>query len=250
MASIPNRTGLRRGGVAVFLVLSMLAFSASVANAAVRTVGTTKNFSVPDMTTVADCSVFTRATAFQMKSSAQPEYKQLSRVPADGSLIAWSLALPKVMPTCITGFNSGYFGSATARISVLHRTPRKGRPYHRYKLLSQSSSVKLRSYFGSHPSFALDTPIPVKRNDIIAVTTDTWMPAFTARAEDVGSTYRASRPAGKCDMKKSDNYINGKTPRMHTTIDQIRIYGCLYSGARLLYNATIVDTPSKTRGYK
>lgn len=232
------------------LAVAFVAFSTQPAGATVRTIGSTANFAVPDLTDVAACSVFTRATAFQVKSSAQPGFRQLSRVPANGSLVAWSLALPKVLPTCTTGFNAGYSGGSTGRISVLRRAPVRGRPYHRYKLVAQSPSVKLRPFFGSQPSFALDAPIRVARNDIIAVTTDTWLPAFTARPEDAGSSYRASRPAGKCAMKKSDDYINGKTARMHTVINQIRIYGCAYTGARLHYNATVVDTPNPVKAGK
>jgi hypothetical protein len=239
-----------RHGRLLVAVFVLLAFSATAANAAVRTVGATKGFELPDITNVNDCRVFTRATAFQLKSSAQPEYKKLSRVPVDGTMIAWSVALPKITSVCITGFDNGYYGAASARISVLRRAPRKGKPYHRYKLVAQSPSVQLRSYFGINPSYALNTPLPVKRNDIIAVTTETWFPAFSFRPEDAGSTYRASRPANKCDMNKSDNYINAKTARMHMKVDQIRTYGCGYTGARLLYNATIVDTPVKTKGYK
>ena len=37
---------------------------------------------------------------------------------------------------------------------------------------------------------------------------------------------------------------------MHETINQIKQYNCGYTGARLLYHATVVDTPAKTNPAK
>lgn len=244
---------VRHGRLLVAFVF-LLAFGASSAHAAVRTVGSTKNFDVP---TCADsnCRIFTRTTAVQLKSSLQPGSSNISRVPRDGKLIAWSLALPKVTGTIegvsfITQFNDSYAGGSSARIAVLRRTPRKGQTYYRYKLIAKSPKVNLRTYFGSHPTFALDTPIAVKRNDVIAITSDTWIPAFTARTEDLGSTWRAARPSGKCGGSEKDHWINYRNPYMHNKLDQIKRYSCSYSGSRILYNATIVDTAVKTKGYK
>jgi hypothetical protein len=243
-----------RGGRLLVAVVFVLALSVTTANAAVRAVGTTTSFDAPECKDD-NCRIFTRTTAFQLKSSMRPGLKNISRVPRDGKLIAWSLALPKVTGkrngvSFIAQFNDSYAGGSSARIAVLRRTPRKGQTYYRYKLVAQTPKVSLRTYFGSHPTFALDSPLSVKRNDVIAITSDTWIPAFTARQEDAGSTWRASRPAGKCSGNEDDDWINYKLPFMHRVVNQIKRYSCPYSGSRILYNATIVDTPKKTKGYK
>jgi hypothetical protein len=244
MARSPKTTGARRLGVVFAVMLLVLSLSA-VAWGAVREVGDTADFtSTPCKDT--NCRIVTRVTAFQLKTGTR---KNASRIPRDGSVIAFTLNLPTVAKKYISNFDANYSGEASARLSILRAAPRKGATKYRYKLVGQSDPVKLRPYFGSVPSFALDRPIAVKRNDMIAITTDSWMPAFSVLARDAGSTWRASRPNGKCGVTAGD-FSNFQTARMHERVGQIKLYECGYKGARLLYRATIVDTPTKTRGYK
>lgn len=226
------------------LILSALTLSlvlASVAYATVREVGATSLFSAP----VCDnnnCQVLTRTTAIQLKVGNR---SNVSRVPHDGSAVAYTVHLPAVDNKRYTYFATTYGGAPTIRIAVLRRVPRKGMTKYRYQLVSQSPRLNVKRYLGGTPTFALPAPLGVKKGDVIGLTTDTWMPGFVVRPEDATSTWRASRPKGKCS-RVGDDITNLATPRMHSTVDQIRRYECGYVGGRVLYHTTIVDTPPKT----
>lgn len=207
---------------------------AAVAHAAVREVGDTANFTVPACDGN-ECQVLTRTTAYQLQLGTR---KNPNRVPAPGKVVAFSVYLPTVGKKQYTFFTDTYSGAPTASISVLRPKPKRGVAY-RYALVNQSERINLRKYLtGNMASFALAKALPVKRGDVIAITTDTWMPSFTVVGQSATSSWRASRPKGKCTAKEDLS-----TPRMHKKIDQIKQYGCGYTGARILYHATVVDDP-------
>lgn len=245
MLKISKLTGARRSASAIFAIAAVLVVAAA-AYGAVREVGSTSNFSVSACKDN-NCRILTRVTAFQLKVGST---NNVSRVPRDGNLIAYTLSLPTVTKKFITNFNSNYAGEPTVRVSVIRYAPRKGVTKYRYKLIGQSDQIKLAKYLGSTPSFALPTPIAVKKGDIIAITTDSWMPAFaTSGAANASDVWRASRPSGKC-LPVGDDYTNLKAARMHEKLGQIRQYNCGYKQARVMYHATVVDLPKKTKGYK
>ncbi len=236
---------MRRGFVVSAAAVLMLAF-ATVAYGTVREVGALTLFSAPPCQDT-NCRVLTRTTAFQLQVGTT---KNVSRVPRDGSLVAYTLYLPTVSKKYASGFNSVYAGEPSARISILRYAPRKGTTKYRYQLVAQSKRINLTRYLGSTPTFAMPAPVEVKRGDIVGLTTDTWLPAFVSRSEDLTSTWRASRPKGKCDLIGTDDYTNFTTARMHEKIGQIKRYDCGYKSARVLYHATIVDKPVKTAASK
>ncbi len=245
MLGLTKLTGPRRWILPLVALALMLSVTA-VAYGAVREVGATADFStIPCKDN--NCRIVTRVTAIQTKVGPT---KNISRVPRDGQVIAYTLSLPTVTKKFVANFKENYSGDPTARLSILRYAPRKGVTKHRYKLIAQSPVVKLNSYLGSKPSFALDVPLPVKKGDLIGITTDTWLPAFSVQAKDAASSWIASRPKGKCGVIGKDDYTNFKTARMHEKIGAIKQYRCPYNGARILYHATVVDTPKKTKGYK
>lgn len=233
---------LPRHGLIVSGAIVLVLVMASVAYATVREVGATSDFTAPNCEDKT-CQVLTRVTAFQLKVGNR---KNVSRVPRDGSIVAFTLKLPSVISKYYTYFANTYGGSPSARVAVLRYAPRKGTTKYRYKLVAQSEKLNLKNYLGSTPSFALEAPLAVKRGDLIAITTDTWIPSFVVRPEDAASTWRASRPSGKCTAKNQD-LTNLTTPRMHEKINQIKQYNCGFVGGRLLYHATVVDTPQKVK---
>lgn len=207
---------------------------AVVAHASVREVGDTTSFTVPACDGN-ECQVLTRATAFQLQLGTR---KNPNRVPAPGKVVAFTLFLPTVGKKQYTFFTDTYSGAPTASISVLRPKRKRGVAY-RYALVNQSERLNLRKYLVGKPqSFALAKPLAVKRGDVIAITTDTWLPSFTVVGQSSTSSWRASRPKGKCTSKEDLS-----TPRMHKKIDQIKQYACGYTGARILYHATVVDNP-------
>jgi hypothetical protein len=235
-----KRIRIRPAALTVAVTVTTLALAAT-AHAAVREVGATNLFTAPTCQDKS-CQVLTRTTAFQLKVGNRAN---VSRVPNDGQVVAYTVYLPAVIDKYYKYFRDTYSGAPTTRISILRRTPRKGMTKYRYTLVAQSDKLFVRRYLGGAPTFALPKPLPVKKGDVIALTTDTWMPGFVLRAEDATSTWRASRPKGKCSSVGND-ITNLQTPRMHETINQIRRYECGLVGGRLLYHATVVDTPKPT----
>lgn len=235
---------MRRGFV-VSAVLALTLALAAAAHGSVREVGATSLFSAPTCENNT-CQVLTRTTVFQLKVGNRAN---VSRVPRDGSLVAYTLYLPSVVSKFYTYFSTTFNGAPTARISVLRRTPRKGVTKYRYTLVGQSEKLNVKSYLGGAPTFALPKPLAVKRGDVIGLTTDSWLPNFVLRNEDLTSTWRSSRPKGKCSRVGTD-ITNLTAPTMHETVSQIKQYNCGFTGARVLYHATVVDTPTKTNPAK
>jgi hypothetical protein len=228
--------------VKTFLAACVVALAVpALAYGAVREVGA-PDVTPPACADKATCVVLTRVTAFQLRVGNRAN---VSRIPRDGSVVAYTLNLPSVKKDFYTGFSDTYYGAPTARLAILRRKPRKGVTKYRYELIAQSDKIALKPYLGTSPSFALPKPIAVKKGDMIGLTTDSWMPGFVARAEDANATWRASRPAGKCSKKGANDFTNFITARMHEKIGQIKQYNCGYTGARVLYHATVVDTPVK-----
>ena len=103
--------------------------------------------------------------------------------------------------------------------------------------MRQSPLETLNPYFGSTPVFALDHPLTVLQDQVVALTVPTWAPMFAFNvAED--NTWRGSRKPGHCSSKED---IQGGHPQQG--VGKVKTYGCFYSSARLLYTATIVKAP-------
>jgi hypothetical protein len=244
MKNFSKAAGLRRGFV-VSVVLALTLVVTAAASATVREVGATTLFSAPTCENL-NCQVLTRSTSFQLKVG---NASNVSRVPRDGQVVAYTLYLPAVVAKYYTYFSATYGGPPTARVSILRRIPRKGVTKYRYSLIAQSDKLNVKHYLGGTPTFALPKPLPVKKGDVVALTADSWLPSFVIRTEDTTSTWRNSRPKGKCSRVK-DDITNLITPRMHEVVNQIKQYNCAFVGARLLYHATVVDTPAKTSSTK
>lgn len=247
MIAVHTRSAHRSAYVRRLMLLAALATAcwllpAASSSAAVREVGATSLFTAPPCDNAQTCQVITRVTAFQLKVGNR---NNVSRIPRDGKVMAFTVSLPRVIAKFYASFNETYGGAPTARIAVLRHAPRKGTTKYRYKLVGQGPRINLKNYLGGVPSFVLPKPISARKGDMIALTTDTWMPGFVVRAEDATSTWRASRPSGKCTANGTD-LTNLVTRRMHEKVGEIRRYNCGFVGARVLYHATVVDTPKKT----
>src|SRR5579875_2487039 len=103
-----------------------------------------------------------------------------------------------------------------------------------YRLVAATPLVRLEPYFGMTAQFALETTIPVKKGDLIVLTSPTWAPAL-AIGESKNTTWRASRSKTKC--------ANTSEPTAHIHVGVVREYGCQYVEARLTYSALLVSTP-------
>ena len=174
------------------------------------------------------CLAVSRTTGFQVKVG--PAHNPLS-APRSGTIVAWTIMLGKPNATQIKFFNTNEGGPAEAGIAILRPQPK---PNLTYKLIAQSPLIKLQPYFGKTAQFPLETTIPVKKGDVIALTVPSWAPAL-ALGFAGDTSWRASRPRKGCTTTSSQT--------ADTTIGSAVQYYCLYQTARLTYSATLISTP-------
>ena len=174
------------------------------------------------------CLAVSRTTGFQVKVAT---VRNPMGVPRSGTIVAWTITLGKPNATQVKFFNANEGGPSEAGISIV-RAVRNAKLT--YKLIAQSPMVKLEPYFGKTAQFALETTIPVKKGDVVALTVPSWAPAL-ALGFGNDTSWRASRPKGGCTSTSSQT--------TQTTVGSSTQYYCLYQTARLTYSATLVSTP-------
>jgi hypothetical protein len=171
------------------------------------------------------CLAVSRTTGYQVKVGAK---RGQYTVPANGRIVAWTIALGNPNAKQTAFFDKGY-GVASAGITVLRQGKRLFS-----RVVGQSPIFKLAPYFGQTVQFPLDTAIPVQKGQVIALTVPTWAPALTQLMDD-GSSWRASRAKNACD--------DTETQTAQTRMRALTQYRCLYR-ARLTYSATLIPTPT------
>jgi hypothetical protein len=125
------------------------------------------------------------------------------------------------------------------RLSIIRRgDTRKTRLSHR--LLRQSEIFRVDRYFGSSPTFVLDSPLKISKGNIVALTVPTWAPAFAVGLPR-NNWWRSSRRKGQCG--------NVSQRAAMGDVGGLKTFGCTYKeGARLMYTATYVPAPRITDG--
>ncbi len=174
------------------------------------------------------CLAVSRTTGYQAKvGSVNAPLKSAHA----GTVVAWTISLGKPSSTQIKYFDANEGGPAEAGIAVLRQVPK---PNLTYKLIAQSPTVKLQPYFGKTAQFPLETTIPIKKGDVIALSVPTWAPAL-ALGFTGDTSWRASRPRKSCTSTSSQT--------TQTSVGSTVQYYCLYQTARLTYSATLISTP-------
>jgi hypothetical protein len=182
------------------------------------------------------CEAAVRVTALQGRASGGPKNPYYIR--RDGYIVAFTLELSEPTAEQIDFFNDNFGSPAQVRLSVLRRgDTRKTRL--NYRLISQTENFEVDRYFGSSPTFVLPEPLRVRKTNWIAVTVPTWAPMF---ANNLGRSdwWRASRTKNSCDAPRSLRQF------ALSDLREVNVFGCSYSGARLLYTATYIPDPKPT----
>jgi hypothetical protein len=174
------------------------------------------------------CLAVSRTTGYQVKVG--PANKVLT-APRSGTIVAWTITLAKPDASQIKFFNTNEGGAAEAGIAILRPQPK---PNLTYKLVAQSPLVKLEPYFGKTAQFPLESTIPIKKGDVVALTVPTWAPALAVGFGN-DTSWRASRSKAQCSSTS--------TQTAQTQIGTAVQYYCLYQTARLTYSATLISTP-------
>jgi len=216
--------------IAVFasvLLALVLPAAAPATLSEVGVIGATTPATVPSCPS-SPCLAVSRTTGFQVKVGAA--HNPLA-APREGTIVAWTITLGKPNATQIKFFNANEGGVAEAGIAILRPQPK---PNLTYKLSAASPLVKLQPYFGKTAQFPLETTIPVKKGDVVALAVPSWAPAL-ALGFGGDTSWRASRPKSQC--------TSTSTQTSQTVIGSAVQYYCLYQTARLTYSATLISTP-------
>ena len=112
-----------------------------------------------------NCQAVGRVTGYQ---AGQAGKRSPFRARRRGKIVAFSLHLGRPRADQIDYFDGLFGGPPQARLSVLRPGPRRSNV-----LSGQSELFELRRYFGSTPTFALDRPLTVKKDYLVALTVPT-----------------------------------------------------------------------------
>ncbi len=174
-----------------------------------------------------NCTVVGKTTGFMARSGTRrgPYIVDVKK----GRVVSWGMVMG--LPGKWVSFFNDIFGERSrVRLAVLRKSNSTKGGGSRYRLMRQTPTVEVTSYFGSSPAFVLDDPLSVSEGDVISLTVFSWAPAFRV---NLPSTYswRADRKRGSCS-----NVKKGVT---HTRLKSTRPYQCLYRTAQLLYYANV-----------
>ena len=182
------------------------------------------------------CEAAVRVTGLQGRAAGGPKNPYYIR--RDGYIVAFTLRLADPTDEQVDFFNDNFGSPAQAGLAVLRKgDTRKTRL--NYRLVNQTELFEVDRYFGSSPTFVLDTPLRVKKTNWIAITVPTWAPIFSNNLSK-SDWWRSSRAKNSCDPPRSLRQF------ALTELREVNVFGCTYSGARLLYTATYVPDPRPT----
>jgi hypothetical protein len=171
------------------------------------------------------CFVVTRTTALQVRTA---DVAYPTTAPANGRIVGFTLQLGELNTKQIHFFNSTYGGTARVQIAVLRPRPKRF-----FDLIAQSPVFRIQPFLGTTVQFPLDTTLPVKKGDVVALTVPTWAPVLAVGLPKTNG-WRASRASNCRDLV---------TQTAQLAIGGQAQYKCLYQGARLTYAATEIATP-------
>jgi len=213
--------------LAILVGLTAGASAANVAPPTTVVLGQTSTVPDPSCPEL-PCQAVGSVTGFQV-NNGQTSLPFL--VPHSGKIKHWSLTLAQPTGKQRSFFN-GFFGTPPeARLAILRRVPETNPP--RYALRSQGSVKVLTPYLGQTVTFG--SSLTVEKGDIVGLTVPTWAPTFSQGLAS-NNVWRASREPGTCT---DSNDIRAGEPQQK--IGRRMTYGCLYTTARLLYTATLVE---------
>jgi len=218
----------------VVAALCALGLAASTASARIIEIGASEVSAPPSCPDPNRCFVVTRTTALQVNTAGRT---YPTTVTAEGRVVAFTLQLGELTERQMRFFNRTYGGTPRVQITVLSQTSRqKAKRF--YTVSAQSEVFRITPWLGRTVQFPLETSLPVRKGDFIALTVPTWAPVL---AVDLDRTFgwRASRSraCGTDLMTQTAQMVVGNEAQ----------YKCLYQTAKLTYTATMITTPQVPR---
>jgi hypothetical protein len=177
------------------------------------------------------CQAIAQLTGYNVRLGGVHNPMRLKR---SGYIVAFTVELAKPDANQNAFFKTRYGDHPTARLAVIQSLHHQAT----FKLVNQTQAFDLEQYFGSTPTIALRKPFRVHKDDIIALTVPTWLPAF-AHNLDNQEIWRSSHKGDECSAAEPP-----ASP--HESIGSDKVYDCVYKGARLVYSATFIGDPTPT----
>ena len=215
----------KAAGRAALVLLAALALVPATADAKIIELGKSAQEPTPSCPGK-PCLAVSRTTGYQVKVGTE---KNLFVVPRAGKIVAWTISLGSPTRKQIGFFNETLGGPSAAGITVL----RPGNKLYA-RVTGQSPIEQLAPYFGETVQFPLGRALNVKKGYVVALTVPTWAPALAVGFGN-DTSWRASRPARKCDETE--------TQTAQTEPGAVTRFTCLYRTARLTYSATLITEP-------
>lgn len=214
------------GVVATTLTLAAaLPTAASAKIAELGSLGESARGSCPD-----SCQALTRTTGYQAKVGPSRDAYQ---APANGRIVAWTLALGKPGPKQTAFFEERYGGASQAAIVVLDPGSKLSR-----KVTAKSRLRKLTDYFGQTVQFPLVQALRIRKGQYAALTVPTWAPVLQIGLPS-DTSWRSSRAQEGCLDVTTQFALLGKRTSA--------FFRCLYRTARLTYSATFIPDPKRNK---
>ena len=174
------------------------------------------------------CQAVSRTTGYQAKVGPS---RTLYQAPADGRVVAWSIALGKPGPKQAAFFTDKLGGAAQAAIVVLQPGKKLVRT-----VVAKGPVQTLTDFFGTNVQFPLSRTLAIKKGQFIGITVPTWAPALQVSLGN-DTSWRSSRASDACGDTATQSAMLGRRVRAS--------FRCLYRTARLTYSATFIPTPRK-----
>jgi hypothetical protein len=175
-----------------------------------------------------NCQAVSRTTGYQAKVGPD---RNLYRAPADGRIVAWTVALGNPGPKQTAFFNDKLGGASQAALVVLKPGTKLVET-----VTAKAPLETLNDYFGQIVQFPLVKTLPVKKGYYVGLTVPTWAPALQiSLGQD--TSWRSSRSKDACGDTGTQSALLGKKSKA--------AFRCLHKTARLTYSATFIPTPQK-----
>ena len=178
-----------------------------------------------------NCQAIAQLTGFQVQLG---EAHTPFRVRRPGYITAFTIRLSKPDDDQVSYFRTTYGEKPRVRLAIVRSLHSKKQ----YRLIRQTQAFDLEPYFGSTPTIALRQPFRVKKEDIVALTVPTWLPAFVHN-QSTDIAWRSSHSEDECTASLPPTAAHEEEGTKKT-------YGCFYRTARLLYSATFIGDPKPT----
>jgi hypothetical protein len=175
------------------------------------------------------CQALTKTTAYQAKVGPA---RELYQAPADGRIVAWTLALGAPTKSEIAFFEKNYGGAAQAAIVVLDPGKKLSRT-----VVAKGPVQNLTGYIGQNVQFPLINTLPIKKGQYVALTVPTWAPVMQLFL-GADTSWRSSRSSTGClDLTIQFALLGSRNSAA---------FRCLYKGVRLTYSATFISNATAT----